>query len=105
MPSATILGADRPLDPPEINDLMEIVDEQSDRLRELTDNLLDVSRIEAGVLSVRAEATELRDILEEALTLFARSSGGRRVEVRTQGDLPTVNADKRRIGQVIGGTF
>jgi DNA-binding response OmpR family regulator/signal transduction histidine kinase len=100
--AATILGADRPLDPPEINDLMEIVDEQSDRLRDLIDNLLDVSRIEAGVLSVRAEATELRDILEEALTLFARSSGGRQVEVRAEGELPTVNADRRRIGQVIG---
>ena len=100
--AATILGAKRQLDPPEIDDLMEIVDEQSDRLRDLIDNLLDVSRIEAGALSVRAEATDLREILEEALTLFARSSGGRRVEVVVEGELPTVNADRRRIAQVIG---
>ncbi|MGD0766539.1 MAG: PAS domain S-box protein, partial [Dehalococcoidia bacterium] len=98
--AATALGSSRPLDPEDTRELFQIIDEQADRLRDLADNLLDMSRIEAGALAVKPEPVDLRSVLEEARTIFAR--GGRSQEV--QIDLPqetAVNADKRRLVQVI----
>jgi signal transduction histidine kinase len=50
----------------EANELFEIIDEQADRLRDLVDNLLDVTRIEAGTLSVSPEAIELGTAIDDA---------------------------------------
>jgi DNA-binding response OmpR family regulator/signal transduction histidine kinase len=97
--ATTALG--KPFDEDEATDLFQIVSDQADRLRDLVDNLLDVSRIESGSLSVTREPTELRPLLDEALAAFARGGGDCHVEVSAPAELPPINADKRRIGQVL----
>ena len=69
--AATALGSSRPLDPEETRELFQIIDEQSDRLRDLADNLLDMSRIEAGrpVREAGAAWTCARRIEESAVDL------------------------------------
>jgi len=99
--AATALGSPRPLDYEEIRELFQIIDEQSDRLRDLTDNLLDISRIEAGSLSVKPEPLDLRSVIEEALSIMARSGRSQRIEVEMPAEMPAVNADKRRLVQVL----
>ncbi len=98
--AATARGSKRPLNADETNELFEIIDEQADRLRDLVDNLLDVSRIEAGTLSVYPEPVELGAVLKEALAQFSLSSPGREVHAPPADPLPWVNADKRRVVQV-----
>jgi len=99
--AALALGSQRPLAAEEVRELFQIIDEQADRLRELMDNLLDVTRIEAGALSVSPEATDLLEVLEEARTTFARSGGRHEVRLEVPAGMPHVNADKRRICQVL----
>ena len=99
--AATALGSQRPLAADETCELFQIIDEQSDRLRELVDDLLDMTRIEAGTLSVSPEPTELREVLEEARATFVRGRGPHDVELELADDLPAVNADRRRIVQVL----
>jgi PAS domain S-box-containing protein len=99
--AATALGSQRPLDLEESRELFQIIDEQSDRLRELMDNLLDVTRIEAGTLSVSAEATDLLEIIEEARTVFARAGGRHEVQLAVAPGMPRVHADRRRVCQVL----
>ncbi len=99
--AAMALGTRRPLSPDETRELFSIIDEQSDRLKELVDNLLDVTRIEAGTLAISPEPMDLAAIVNEAALSLARTRGVR--EVRTSGlaGVPLVNADPSRILQVL----
>ncbi len=64
--AATVLGSRRPLDAAETREFFQIIDEQADRLSGLIDNLLDMTRIEAGSLSVTTEPADLGALLSEA---------------------------------------
>ena len=100
--AATVLGSRRPLDVEEMRELFQIIDEQADRLRDLVDNLLDLTRIEAGSLSVNTEPAELVELLEDARRTFIRGGGSQEVVVQVPQDLPPVQADRRRVVQVVG---
>jgi PAS domain S-box-containing protein len=99
--AATALGSARPLDVEETRELFDIINEQSDRLRDLVDNLLDMSRIEAGSLSVKPEPLDLASVMEEAQGIFARSGRSQRIELQMPDEMPPVNADRRRLVQVL----
>ncbi|MCE2530209.1 MAG: PAS domain-containing protein [Acidimicrobiia bacterium] len=103
--AATVLGAPSPLDPAEIRQFSRIIEEQADHMRDLINNLLDLSRIEAGTLSVVAEPTDAADVVDRARKAFL--SGGYRnsIEVEVMPGLPRVAADGRRIVQVLHNLF
>ncbi|MDI6858366.1 MAG: PAS domain S-box protein [Dehalococcoidia bacterium] len=90
-----------PPSPEEARELFIVIDEQSERLRELIVNLLDMTRIEANALPVRPEKDDLESIIEDARTTFVRGSPRHRVNVQIDGSLPPVKADRRRIVQVL----
>jgi signal transduction histidine kinase len=99
--AAMALGTKRPLSVDEANELFGIIDEQSDRLRDLVDNLLDVTRIEAGRLTVTPVSMELGPTIEEACNTLARGAGSHQIEPPSLLDIPPVVADPRRLGQVL----
>jgi PAS domain S-box-containing protein len=99
--AATVLGSRRPVDEAETREFFQIIDEQADRLRDMVDNLLDLTRIEAGSLSVTTQPASLPEVLEEARTSFARSGAPQEVHLQVPEDLPRVNADRRRVSQVL----
>jgi PAS domain S-box-containing protein len=85
----------------EARELFTVIDEQAERLRELIANLLDMTRIEAGSLSVNPQPEQLSTIIEEAVETFQRTTEEHPVMVVLPPALPPVNADRRRIAQVI----
>ena len=99
--AATVLGSDHPLDEKEIGEFFQIIDEQADKMRDLINNLLDVTRIEAGELSVTLAPFDLREALEEARSTFALNGGYQDVSIETQPGPTLVDADRRRIVQVL----
>jgi signal transduction histidine kinase len=99
--AATALGSSRPLSTDESRELFQIIDEQADRLRDLVDDLLDMTRIEAGTLSVAPEPTDLRALLENARATFVHSGGAHEVQLKLADDVPRVNADPHRVVQVL----
>ena len=82
-------------------EFLHIVDEESDRLRELVENLLDMSRIEAGVLRIHPELTRLTPVVERALAALQPKLAGREVSIDALDDLPDVMIDSTRIQQVL----
>jgi DNA-binding response OmpR family regulator/anti-sigma regulatory factor (Ser/Thr protein kinase) len=99
--AATALDSYLPLDVSHSNELFEIVNEQADRLRKLVDNLLDLTSIEAGALSVRPERMDLGPTLEEAKKTFRRAGFQQLVHVEVPNGLPAASADPRRVAQVL----
>ncbi len=85
----------------EARELFTVIDEQAERLRELIGNLLDMTRIEAGSLSVNPQPERLSKVIEEAVSTFDRSAFGHPVKVVMPPSLPPVYADRRRVVQVV----
>ncbi|MBI4302090.1 MAG: PAS domain S-box protein [Chloroflexi bacterium] len=99
--AALVLESSRTLDATDTRELFGIINEQADRLRDMMDNLLDMSRIEAGALSVSPEPADLRDIIDAASVSFARSISDRKLLVHVPESLPLVYADQSRVVQTI----
>ena len=99
--AATALRPSAPLDPAETRQFFRIIEEQADHMRDLISNLLDLTRIEAGTLSIAPEQTDVAVLIDQAKNAFL--SGGYRnvVEVDIGPDLPPVRSDGQRIVQVL----
>ena len=102
---ATALSASSPLDPAETRQFFRIIDEQADRMRNLINNLLDVTRIEAGMLSVSPQPTNVADVVDQARESFLLGGARNSIDVDLPNDLPLVTVDRQRIVQVLGNLF
>ena len=78
---------------------LRIIKSQSERMRELVSELLDVARIETGTLSVTPEPAEVAALVDEARTTFQSGDGRNNIAIDVEPDLPFVMADRRRIAQ------
>lgn len=83
-------------------EFLEIINKESDRLTRLINNLLDLSRIEAGRMKWEKEPLDLHEVAESALNALRGSAEkkGLILESDLEEDLPTVG-DKDKLIQVI----
>lgn len=58
---------------------LEVINSQADRLRRLVDNLLNLARIEAGVVEVQKQPLSLNEVLEEAHDVVAHAAENRQI--------------------------
>lgn len=100
--SATaLLGPSSPLDASEAEQFYRIIDQQADHMLGIIKNLLDLTRIEAGVLSVDARPTPVADMVEDARRAFVSGAYRNAIQIELAPNLPPVMADRRRISQVL----
>ena len=101
--ASTLLNSPYPVDPVENRQFLRVIDEQADRMRDLINDLIDITHIEAGTLSVSPEPMDVADLLDQAREAHGRQGtpGSRLVEVELPPDIPKVMADNRRILQVL----
>jgi two-component system, NtrC family, sensor histidine kinase KinB len=85
-------------------DLLLAAREDSDRLHNILNNLLDISRIESGKTKMEFKALSPHSLQVEALEPFWRAAHdqGVSLSIEMPGDLPEVWADSTRIYYVIG---
>ncbi len=74
---------------------------QTSRLGRLVDQLLDLSRIEAGVLSLDLDWTELPVLIADTLAKFEELNNGCQVQRDISADLPLHYVDPDRLIQVL----
>ncbi|TMC49835.1 MAG: DUF4118 domain-containing protein [Chloroflexi bacterium] len=71
------------------------------RLNRLVSDILDITRIEGGVLELRPVDVDLRDAIDAAVLRLRRKSPEREVIVSVPAQTPEVLADWDRLGQVL----
>jgi signal transduction histidine kinase len=83
--------------------LIAFCQESVERLIRLVKDILDVSKIEAGVLPIQFQPTSLNDLIEKCLFWVPQLPGGQGVEVeaRLPSEPAMVLADPERIMQVL----
>ena len=97
----TLLASSTVLDPVEMRQFYRIIDHQADRMQDLISDLLDVTRIETGSLSVTLEPTDVASLVDEARNTFLSGGGRSTIEMDLPPGLPWIMADRRRIVQVL----
>ena len=92
-------GADVAWTDAERAELLATADESLDRLHRLVDNLLDMSRIQAGVLSIHRQPVALHEIVPVALDSLGPVA--RDIELDIPDSLPEVETDPALLERVI----
>jgi two-component system, OmpR family, sensor histidine kinase KdpD len=87
------------------SDLLAAIEEETDNLNQLVGNLLNMSRIEAGALTLENEWTDLEEIISPALRRARLASPTHRFELDIPDDLPLVYLDDALMEQVFNNLF
>ncbi len=97
----TPLLPDAPDDPRTTRHCLEVIAEASDELEELVSNLLDMTKIGVGSLTVTPVPTRLRPLVRAAIERSRLRSANHRFLMLVPASLPLVWADAHRIEQVL----
>jgi two-component system, OmpR family, sensor histidine kinase KdpD len=73
--------------------LLETASEEADRLNRLVENLLDMTRLESGVLRIKQDACDIQDLIGSSLEETDSRLKDHPVETRIPDDLPLVKMD------------
>ena len=96
-----LLDYDRRLKRDEKRQYLEVIDRATERLVGLVDQLLDMSRLEAGMLAIEKAPTSIRKLLNETMAEARVRSPWHRFILKLPKRLPRVEIDARRIRQVV----
>ena len=98
--ATTLLRQDTDWDAKNRREFLIIIDEETDRLTEIIDNMLDSSRLQAGTLPMEFQAVQLAAMLQD----FAHRMQARELPIRIDTEIETspntVWADSARLAQV-----
>ena len=86
-------------------DLAESIVEEADRLNRLVANLLDLTRLEAGVLQLKRELQPIEEVIGVVLHRLERELRDREVKTDIADDLPPLPIDGLLIQQVLLNLF
>lgn len=81
---------------------LETIDQATSRLAELTDDLLDVARLQAGRLALRLEPQDLVALVKRVIKRAQITTQRHHIELRDAPDSLVVDIDLHRFEQVLG---
>jgi two-component system sensor histidine kinase KdpD len=103
--SSTLVEADATLNSASRHELAESIYDETHRLNRLVANLLDMTRLEGGGMSVKKDWQSIEEIVGVVLNRLVRQLKDYRVETRLDKDLPLVPLDELLIQQVLMNLF
>ena len=100
--STTLLADDVEWKPENQRDFIETISSEADKLTELIEQLLNMSRLEAGTIRIAPRRVEWNEILTTSLAqLHALTINHHLVMEASESDFPILNVDVMRVSQVI----
>lgn len=82
-------------------ELLEIVDQETDRLNDLVEDLVGAARLESPALTLDRSWIALEDVIADAATRAAPRLRGHRIEIQVPSTIPSVLADARALSEVM----
>jgi PAS domain S-box-containing protein len=98
--ASTLLAEDVEWDRASQHEFLTIISDESDRLTSLVNNLLDLSRIEAGSLKLSREKCDIEATIQRAAKQ-AHLTPGDKFEVQLEARLPKLYADPPRLESIL----
>jgi K+-sensing histidine kinase KdpD len=82
-------------------EMLEVIEEEADRLNKFAENLIELARIEAGELQLQPRWGAVNEIISAALERAEPLTGNHKIEILLEDNLPDVQVDGRAVAQVI----
>ena len=89
------------LEPQGREELLEIINEETDRLNDFVESMVEVARLEAGDFHWRKTPTNVEEIISNALQRAESLVANHKVSVYLAKNLPKVTVDSKAISEVI----
>jgi two-component system sensor histidine kinase KdpD len=99
--SSTLVKRSGQLATEDAHELHQLIEIESDRLTRLVTNLLDMTRIEAGVFTVHRSPWDVRALIDEAVDVVGPGLRSGQLVVDTPATLPRADVDQLLIIQVL----
>jgi PAS domain S-box-containing protein len=99
--STTLLEYDEKLKHEKKLEYLKTIDQASDRLLELIEQLQDISQLDAGILKIVNKPTNIGELIKEVVTEAQISSADHIFKLDLPRNLPRSRIDARRIRQVL----
>ena len=101
--ATTLLRENAPIAPATRRHFLEIIDEETDKLEQMIDDLLDASRLQAGRLPIERQPVALEDLVGRAVEKMrpTLAASGHTITLRLPPGEVRVLADALRIEQVL----
>jgi K+-sensing histidine kinase KdpD len=82
-------------------EMLEVIDEETDRLNRFIEGLMELARIEAGEMHLRRRWGSVEEIVTTALERAAPLTRDHHIQVRLDAELPAVRVDDRAVAEVV----
>jgi two-component system sensor histidine kinase KdpD len=82
-------------------EMLEVIDEETDRLNRFIEGLVELARIEAGEMHLRRRWGSIEEIITTALERAAPLTRNHQIQVKLDDGLPTVRVDDRAVAEVV----
>ena len=99
--SVTALLSPRPPQGVDGRELLEIMDQECDRLNKLVEDASEMAKLEAGEIELEFRAVTVQELVDAALANCKTSLAGRDLQFKIPAGLPLVRADLTRAKEVL----
>lgn len=99
--TSTLLADDVTIPPAQQREFLEIVDDETNKLTGLVEQLLDLSRMQAGMLRIEAASQAFEQVLKVAVIQMQTLANHHDLQLEVPETLPQVLVDRERIAQVL----
>ncbi len=99
--SSTLADDELDIEPQARQSLVKLIDGQADRLADLVQNLLDMSRIQAGVLQPRRAPASLAELVTGVVADLGPALRSHELRAELPEELPRVDVDRTLIARVL----
>jgi two-component system sensor histidine kinase KdpD len=100
-PENEINGEPIRLDDEGRREMLEIINEECDRLNRFVEGLIELARIEAGQLQLRRHWGTIEEMISSALERASKLTVNHRIVVEIERELPAARVDARAVSEVI----
>lgn len=85
----------------ERREMLEVIDEECDRLNRFVEGLIELARIEAGEMQLRRRWGAVEEIVVAALARAEPLTRRHEIQVKIENEIPVVQVDPRAVAEVI----
>ncbi|MFT3926488.1 MAG: ATP-binding protein [Myxococcales bacterium] len=89
------------MDSPSSQSVLSTVESTAETVRDMLESLLDLSRLDSGVVSVNAQSMAVRPVLEQAASALEPEARARGIRIQVKGRPLTAHADPALLARVV----
>lgn len=82
-------------------EMLEVIDEETDRLNRFVEGMVELARIEAGEMHIRRRWEAVDEIVSAAIARAEPLIKNHKIQIEIENDLPVVRVDSRAVSEVV----